>query len=1842
MGIYLIRFVHPFHVLSMRLLPLTLRMLLFFIGSCAFQRLVAQPLEVTNAPPITPQNLITNVFLGEGVEVISVEYFGANKSVGFFKNGIDEVGIERGLVMTTGAAVTTGAFETGVNSTGNAFASVDNMSGFSDPDLQTIAGGLNIFNVTKYVIRFKPIADTLRFRYVFGSEEYPEFACSAYNDIFGFFISGPGINGPYADNAMNIALIPGTNLPVRINNVNSGMVGAAGNIANCTPPNGSLNYSQYYNDNNGSNMLPSYDGFTDVFTAEAIVVPCQEYTIKLVVCDVSDSAFDSGVFLEAKSFGTGSLNVEAATVSLDGSIAEGCSPGTLTFSLPTPTESDLFIDYQIIGTAINGVDYEFIPEDLFIPAGDSILVVPIVAIEDGIAEAPETLVIDVQRDVCNRDTITIFIKDNQLVAPNLGMDQTVCAGTEIQLDGTLNVPVPEPPCFTNDNDLLIAPTNVPRFSDITVGGVLPPILGPGVIRSVCIDSLSHRWIDDLDIYLISPDGQFIELTTDNGGNGGNGLGLDYYLHTCFTLDAAQPINFPGPFAPPSAVPFTGNFLPEGVWSDLWDGNNKSTNGDWRLQLIDDTNSLDGTLHSWTICFNPAYEINYEWTPSAGLSCTDCPNPLVTPQLTATDYVMRAYDSYGCEVFDTIAIGALPILTAPNASCGTATESSVAVFWDDIPGALGYEINVDNSGWVSPNSGLSHDVNGLLTSQSVTFQVRALGDCPGGITTITCDALPCTPASLSATTTDAGCNGGADGTVAITPTGGLAPFTYTLNGQSNSTGQFDNLSAGNYVATVGDASGCNAPIQFNIGEPAALDLQAVTTPALCNGGADGSATFVINGGAGPYDFSWSNMSNDSLATGLVAGDYDVTITDANGCPATASVTIAEPAVLQLSTMPVDVSCFGLADGEATVVAAGGTEPYNFLWDTAAGSQPTATATGLSAGTFAVTVTDDNGCQASATAAIAQNPAVQLSASTVDASCNGAPDGQASASASGGDGTYAYTWTRASDGTIVGSAANVLQLTAGDYMVMVSDGNGCSQSTSVTIDQPQAINVAIAVTAPLCNGGANGTATLTASGGSSPYTYQWSDSGAATPTRNDLSAGNYLATVTDANLCTAVINIVLSQPNALQVAISTLPASCNGGNNGQASLQVGGGTGVYTYLWSNGQQTPSANGLSAGPVTATVTDANGCQTTAQGTVSQPTAIALSTTTQDPTCYGYSDGQATVTASGGTGAYQYVWSSGQMTATATNLVAGAVTVTVTDANNCQTTAGATLGQPTLLTATATDGLVSCNGAADGSVTVTAAGGTMPYSYLWNDANAQNTATATGLPLGTYGVIVTDANGCQATAGAMVDGTPAIALSLTTTDVSCNGGNDGAIVVTATGGAGSYTYTWSAPGIGSTASPVNLSSGNYAVTVSDINGCVADAAAFINQPAALILSAGITPALCAGEPSGAINLSVQGGTPPYDYNWSNNTVTEDLTGLLSGTYRVTVTDANNCVSTLSDFIAEPPAMQLSFDITNINCFGDNTGAVEALVLGGVPPYQLNWSNNQSGLELNPVPAGDYTLQVTDANGCKLEQTATVAQPAEPVSAIVKPEDVICFGQNNGRIQITAGGGTPFYTYSLNGNQFSGSNVFIGLEPGAYNVYVRDARGCQFLSEAVVINEPERLTVSLGDNFNISYGETFNFNPQIIGAVGNIDFAWTPADTSILSCLDCPSPLVSITDQTSFEVSITDEKGCEADDLITVFVVKDNTAYVPTGFTPNGDGLNDRLLVHGKQEIQVVRFRIFDRWGELIYEAKDFPVNDEPSGWDGTFRDKPLNGGVFLWHLEVQYVDGSREVFRGETTLIR
>lgn len=1789
-----------------------------------------QPLEVRNAPPVTPQNLVTNIFLGEGVEVLDVQFQGASGSVGLFQNGDDEIGLSRGIVMSTGYAVSNFG-QVGVDSPGATQSNEEPAGPSFDPDMVRLAGIDNINDLVAYTITFIPTADTLRFRYVFASEEYPEYVCSDYNDVFGFFISGPGINGPYSNNAENIALIPGTGLAVAINNVNPGVAGSNGSAINCTPPNGSLSYSQYYNNNNGSPNRPVYDGLTDVFTAEAVVFPCSTYTIRLVICDVFDALFDSGVFLEAKSFGAGSLSVEAATVSLDGAVAEGCAEGQLIFSLPAPAEADHPIDYHIRGAAVNGVDYNFIPPGLFIPAGDSLLVIPVIAFQDNVAEGTENIIIDVRRDPCNRDTLIIPIRENILLEPELRADTLICRGDSLQLDGTVAMPLPQPPTFYSEDTLVISPNNVTFYSDINVAGVLPAALRPGVIRSVCIEDLRTTWVDDLRLYLISPGGQFLELVTDIGNAGDNFIG------TCFTPLATVPVTS----LTAADQPFTGAFAPEGVWDDLY-GDGRPTNGAWRLSLFDKFFADVPVLNRWSVTFTPEYEVKYSWQPAAGLSCTDCPNPMASPDAT-TAYIVTATDSYGCSSYDTITVGVLPPPDAPRAACAAITDNQITISWPDVPGGLGYEVNVDSSGWLPPNGLNAHTVSGLTLSTTVRFLLRTIGPCgAGSVAEISCATPDCVPPAFQvSSTTDVSCFGGSDGSLNLSAAGGAPPYQFSLGGQSNNSGQFTNLPAGAYTAMIVDDSGCPASLQVTINQPDSLHASPVIDSVSCSGGADGAATLAIAAGRGPFIFRWSNGQADSVATGLAAGSYQLMVTDANACSFSYSLHVGEPDSLSINLLADSALCAGSLNGRAVVMPDGGSGAYTYTFEPGAiiGTTPNQ-AVGLSAGNYSVTVADSKGCTATAGFAIGEPLPLQGQLAAADALCADSAGAAVSAVVSGGTGRYTYTW-RDAFMNIVGAAPEVSGLYPGRYFLEARDENGCRITDSVTAGSPPPLAFTLNVQPASCPGTADGSVGLLAGGGMPPYAFHWSDIGNGPAARTGLPAGSYTVAITDLNGCSLEVRLEVESPPPITLALTTAPTSCPGVADGQATVAPAGGAGAYTYLWEDGQDTPVASGLRPGPISVVVTDGNGCQASGSVVVGEAVPMAVSLEGNGPLCFGQSNGSANAIVQGGAGNYVYLWSNGQTGPAAAGLLSGVHSVTITDGNGCTVEGALELGQPSPLVISISTTAASCNPGPDGAALSSVSGGTPPYSYNWSDGQSQ--PIAQGLGMGVYTLTVTDANACALADTAVVDGIAPITLSLESRNVSCQGGSDGLAIVMAAGGSGQYAYLWSG-GSATGARALNLIAGNYSVTVSDELGCVAVASALIEEPSALLLETAAEAVSCSGDADGSLSLEVSGGTAPYRVLWSTGDTTLRAGGLAVGTYSVTVTDANGCRGAAAAQVVEASPISLSVEIEAVKCFGEASGAISIQVNGGMPPFAYQWSNGFTGPGLQDIPAGEYSLSVTDAAGCEVVEEVVAPQPLAPLDAAISTKSVSCFGRQDGRLEIAASGGTPAYRYSLDGNFFSGNSTFIGLAPGPYTVHIRDAGGCILRAGAVSVGEPAPIVVGLGENRPVDFGTSTRIDAEVSGGSGDYTYEWRPQDSSLLDCFFCSSPNVIVPYQVSFKLAVTDSDGCTGEGIVTLYPKKDRPVFVPTGFTPNGDGSNDRLLVHARDglEATVLYFRVFDRWGELLFESGGFEPNDETMGWDGAFRGQPVQGGVYIWHVGVEFTDGAREEFTGNTTLIK
>ncbi len=879
---------------------------------------------------------------------------------------------------------------------------------------------------------------------------------------------------------------------------------------------------------------------------------------------------------------------------------------------------------------------------------------------------------------------------------------------------------------------------------------------------------------------------------------------------------------------------------------------------------------------------------YNWSNSATTAS-------ITGVVAGT-YSVTITDANGCTDSSSITITEPAVLVSAsivdsNVSCNTFSDGGATA--SATGGTMPYTYNWSNSATTASITGVVAgtysvtitDQNGCTDSSSITI------------------TEPVVLVSASIVDSNVSCNTFSNGGATASATGGTMPYTYNWS-NSAITASITGVVAGTYSVTITDANGCTDSSSITITEPVVLvSASIVDSNVSCNTFSDGGATASATGGTMPYTYNWSNSATTASITGVVAGTYSVTITDANGCTDSSSITITEPAVLvSASIVDSNVSCNTFSDGGATASATGGTMPYTYNWSNAATA---ASITGVVAGTYSVTITDANGCTDSSSVTITE-PAVLVSASIVDSnvSCNTFADGGATASATGGTMPYTYLW---SNSAITESITGVV---AGTYSVTITDANGCTDSSSVTITEPVVlVSAAIVDSNVTCNTFSDGGATASATGGTMPYTYNWSNS-AITASITGVVAGTYSVTITDANGCTDSSSVTITEPAAL-VAASIVDSniSCNTFSDGGATASATGGTMPYTYNWSNSATTASITGVVAGTYSVTITDANGCTDSSSVTITEPAVlVAASIVDSNASCNTFSDGGATASATGGTMPYTYLWSNSAITESITGVVAGTYSVTITDANGCTDSSSVTITEPAVLVAASIiDSNASCNTFSDGGATASATGGTMPYTYSWS--NSAITESITGVAAGTYSVTITDQNGCTDSASVTItEPDPLVASTVLDSNVTCNSFLDGGATASATGGTMPYTYDWS--NSATTASITGVAAGTYSVTITDQNGCTDSASVTISQPDSLMLSTTVTNVTCNAGNDGEIALNVTGGTANYSFAWSNSETTQNITNLVANTYSVTVTDANGCVETTSDTVAEPAAL--------------------------------------------------------------------------------------------------------------------------------------------------------------------------------------------------------------------------------------------------------------------------------------------------------------------------------------------
>jgi gliding motility-associated-like protein len=1027
----------------------------------------------------------------------------------------------------------------------------------------------------------------------------------------------------------------------------------------------------------------------------------------------------------------------------------------------------------------------------------------------------------------------------------------------------------------------------------------------------------------------------------------------------------------------------------------------------------------------------------------------------------------------------------------------------------------------------------------------------------------------------------------------------------------------------YNVTVTNSNACT------VSGSVTVTVNALPVPSASNTGPYCSSNSIQLNSSGGTNYNWSgpnsytsSVQNPSIANSTVgmSGIYSVTVTDGNGCTATASTTVTVIPGMNLSTTVTNVSCNGVNNGAVTLAVGGGQAPFVFLWSNGVATQ---NISNLLANTYTVTVTDNVGCSATISASVTQPATLSITQTHTDVLCNGGTDGTITTTTSGGTSPYTYLWN---DGN---TNANRTNLIIGTYTVTVTDNHNCTASVSATIAQPGLLSVSETHTDVSCFGGSNGTITTNAVGGTSPYTYLWND-GNTNANRTNLIIGTYTVTVTDNHSCTASINATLAQPTALGISETHTDVLCNGGTDGTITTTTSGGTSPYSYLWNDGNTNANRTNLIIGTYTITITDNHSCTASISVTLAQPTALGISETHTDVLCNGGTDGTITTTTSGGTSPYSYLWNDGNTNANRTNLIIGTYTVTVTDNHSCTASVSATIAQPGLLSVSEIHTDVSCFGGSNGTITTNTVGGTSPYSYLWNDGNTN--ANRTNLIIGTYSVTVTDNHSCTASISATLAQPTALGISETHTDVLCNGGTDGTITTTTSGGTSPYTYLWND---GNTnANRTNLIIGTYTVTVTDNHNCTASISATLAQPTALGISETHTDVLCNGGTDGTITTTTSGGTSPYTYLWNDGNINANRTNLIIGTYTVTVTDNHSCTASVSATIAQPGLLSVSETHTDVSCFGGSNGTAIASGNSGSPGYTYLWSTGSVSSFISNLTAGSYTVTITDTHNCTASVTASIIQPAGMTftDTVINPTCPTL--PDNGNITLYITGGTMPYNFSWNNGNYGA--VAYPLAPGNYSVTVTDAGGCTITS-AYTLSYLFDFTIDASPSVSIDLGESTTLDYTLFGNAGNYWNSWSPSGP--LSCSDCVSPIAAPIVTTLFHILVTNDYGCTASDTVTVYVNPVYSIFIPNVFTPNGDGNNDFFEVFGKKEAwKQFEVEVFDRWGERVYQSNDMNFK-----WDGQYKGKDLPPAVFVYQIHLTYLDNyTDKLFKGSVTLVR
>lgn len=926
-------------------------------------------------------------------------------------------------------------------------------------------------------------------------------------------------------------------------------------------------------------------------------------------------------------------------------------------------------------------------------------------------------------------------------------------------------------------------------------------------------------------------------------------------------------------------------------------------------------------------------------------------------------------------------------------------------------------------------------------------------------------------------TNVSCFGGVNGSVIIGIAGGSSPFTYSIGGPGQASNTFTNLTAGPYTATVTDVNGCFSTISFTITTPPQLTFTSTPTATSCNAVCDGQIQVNAAGGTAPYQYSSNNGVTYALAnpiTGLCAGLIHVVVKDANGCLTNADVTITQPTPVSATFVKTNPICNGSCDGTIAVTASGGTPTYQYSLNGGA-LQSGTTITGGCGGNNTILVQDAHGCQFTSIQTLVDPPGFGIDTTSVVVSNCGNNNGELNVAANGVNGPFEYSI----NGGPFQTSGTFPNLFAGAYEIIAVDQLGCTESVFFGVNDVEMDGITISQTDANCFGAADGTIEVENVSGALPITYELDNNG-ITQTSGvfpNLPFGSHIVTIYDDGYCIFTIPFTVEEPTEIQFDTDLTNINCNSGNTGEIEfINITGGTGSHQFsIDAGGSFQPGATftGLAAGTYDLVVMDDNGCMVFGTATLNQAPPLVMATTIFDLTCFNDNSGGIQIGTTGGTGAYQYSIDNGVIYSPIEsffNLAAGTYNLITQDAVGCQVTGTATINQPTQLAATYTPTNALCFDVCDGEIVVNATGGTAPYLYSPdNGLNYFVSATLTGLCAGNVDIQIKDDNDCFITAVQVIGEPTAVALAVVPTDETCAASN-GEIAITGSGGTGAYTYSID-NSVTYTAAPshTGLTSGLYNVFIHDANNCEASTVVSIsNQASPVIIGAAVQNVSCNAACDGELQVTVSGGTGAISYSIGTPQPASLITNICAGNYTLTITDQNGCTDTEPIVVTEPTPLAAVVTPTALTCFNNNTGQISFNASGGTAPYTYSTDNGASFSNQTTVQflsAGSYNTVVKDANGCLVNTTINITEPALLDVQNIAVNNASCYSFCDGDATATVTGGTIPYNYTWS-NGAAGANTTNALCAASYNLTVVDANGCSTV-EAFNITQPPMLVIT-------------------------------------------------------------------------------------------------------------------------------------------------------------------------------